>query len=476
MIFETGLKKTLILFFTFFLVFTISFTTWAEPYYFRPKMISEISKEVDKIRDFQKKIVYLNDSYDRINNIQNNDKNLILSDIQIFKKNLIYTNFRTYVATKYFKWDSAILKEGKKIYQIQKIKDLTVDIHPNYIEKIEQKLKINLELDEKSNDFKLFAYILSVYLKNKNKIIETTNSKLSQIGNFSKSSEYLNNIWYYEKFFTKLLTFENINPLSKDDFERIYSKILRENISPSSDYMKWFFAWYAKYTKILSSDYLLIDNWIKHTKQAYSLSCEANSAKDLANYINNKYTQREIIEDDILNTLPSYTWWLMRTESWELLWQDPNKLFIWDIKWRQSSNPNKFSWYWVYADPIIQALKIHTNSQVSFIKTTVSEDKIISSIINEKPLMFWYLTPVKKWKGYWYQYTPITWKTFDWGVVNWYIWEHTWILVGYDISRKWKIENIYFYEWRTIWLQKMSYEMFIHTTSFFNQMIVYTLK
>jgi hypothetical protein len=102
----------------------------------------------------------------------------------------------------------------------------------------------------------------------------------------------------------------------------------------------------------------------------------------------------------------------------------------------------------------------------------VDEKVLLESILNEHPVIFWYLTPVIKWKKMAYETRPTTWKTPSGKNINWYLGEHTWILIWADISKEWNIESVYYFEWKKEELQKMEYSLFLQTTAFFNEIIV----
>ncbi|EKE28676.1 MAG: hypothetical protein ACD_3C00030G0002 [uncultured bacterium (gcode 4)] len=447
----------------------------AEPFYFLPNLMSQIRSEMKKRNNIWEKLEFLDQTYEKMTVIENVNKKFILSDIKDFKRNFIYSYLRDYTEDKYltWTWTQDVVKKTRKYYQAIKIKDITSDIHPNFLAKLENKIREKPLLDEESPTFKAYIYVLYSYLKNKEKIKDTTESVLSSMWNFGNSSEFLQNNAYYESKFKKFYSFEKPNLLSKNDFTRIYSHISSNNISPWSDYMKWFLYWYATYKKVLWSNSIVLDNAFKHSQQAYPLSCEANSAKDLVNYYNSKFSQNLISEDVILSNLPSYTWAISKDASGSYVWWDPSELFVWQLDGKQSSNPNNFTWYWVYAAPIIKAINPHlATKKLLAVKTLINEKKILESIINEHPLVFWYITPVVKWKKMAYETRPTIWKTASWKTVNWYLWEHTWIMVWVDIDKAGKIENIYYYEWKKDEIQKMPFALFLQTTSFFNEMIV----
>ncbi|EKE29646.1 MAG: hypothetical protein ACD_2C00131G0016 [uncultured bacterium (gcode 4)] len=457
------------------LLFSNLFVVNAEPFYFLPNLMSQIRSEIKKRDNIRQKLDFLDETYLKLSTIENANKKMILSDIKDFKRNFIFSYIREYTADKYLTWTwvQDTVKQTRRYYQAIKLRDITADIHPNYLAKLENIIREKSALDEESPTYKTYIYVLYSYLKNRDTITETTESALSSMWNFGKSREFIENRDYYESKFEKFHALEKPNVLSKNDFTRIYTRISSQKISPWSDYMKWFLYWYATYKKALWSNSLILNTDFSHSKQAYALSCEANSAKDLINYYNSKHSVPLVSEDVILGALPAFTWALSKDGTGSNIWEDPSLMFVWSVYWKQSSNLNNFTWYWVYAAPIVNAINPHlATKKLQATRVSVNEKAIMESVINENPVMFWYLTPVIKWKQTAYETRPTVWTTPAWKTVNWYLWEHTWILVWVDLSKDGKIENVYYYEWKSLEMLKMPMELFLQTTSFFNEMIV----
>lgn len=445
---------------------------FAEPFYFHSKIINEIKNNLSNEKDIKSKITYLENTYYKISLIDNSKKELVLRDIDALKKDLIKKNIREYTFSKYWNLKRLeIIKKYKSYFDELKSVDVKADIHINYIKNIEEQITSELSLNEDNNLFKAYIYLI---FNHRNKKIEDSNidNTLNNLGKFKDSKELLNNKTYYSEKFTKLLKTENINPLAKNDFEKIYNKIVSEKISPNSDYVKWFQYWYAKYIFFLTKNTISLQNNLIHTKQKYALSCEANSIKDVFNYYYLQKNTQEISEDSFLSILSYNTWAITRDENWKLIWSDPDHEFVWSFSWKQSVNPNNFSGYWVYANPIIKSTQyLFSNYWLKLKKTEFSEKEIINSIANNNPVMFWYLSEVKIGKKYWYQTKPVIWNTKEWKEIKWYIWEHTWVIIWFDINKYWWLDKIYFYEGKTNTIQSMDYNFAKQAAGFFNQMI-----
>lgn len=451
------------------------FFAFAEPYYFMPNTVELIkSKLKDSSWSVLENIEFLDNSYEKISALSDDRKKYMLSDIYSLKEEYIKNHLYDYVNEKYFSWTSANIKvkSFQKSFQIAKIKDIYADMHPNYMLSIENKIKGWTAIDENSNEFKIYAY-MTYKLGSISQDQITTEKRLSSLWNFALSDEYNSYSWSYETKFNKLIQTINANPFSKIDFEKAYSKALKENISPNSDYIKWLLFWYAKYKSALWRDLVAVSNTFPHSKQSYSLSCEVNSAKDIINFLSKDDFWKNINEDTLFTMLPSYSWALQKLWDKDFQWGDPDEVFVGSIDGKQSYNTDNFTGYWVYAKPLVPILSsILKPSKLKPEIKEFNENDILESINAKKPVMFWYLTPVKIWKWYWYRTTPIKWKTASWKVVNWYVWEHVWVIIWALISKEWKIKSVYIVEWKTDEPQKIDFNTISAQASFFNQMIV----
>ncbi len=213
--------------------------------------------------------------------------------------------------------------------------------------------------------------------------------------------------------------------------------------------------------KDLRFNRLFLKENISQKLQEKPLSCESNSASIFASYI----LQKDILEDDIFlyisypNTKKEIIWK-------NIFWWDPNKEFVWNIKWKQSSNIKKFTWYGVYATPIKNSLEKYK------IKTKivwVSKKEIVESLFLNKPIIFWYLLETSPWV---INTKPIIWQTYDNKIIKWYIWQHTWLIVWVSFDKKQNISRVYFYEWKSKEIQVMNYGEFLYKTRFLNEMII----
>lgn len=195
--------------------------------------------------------------------------------------------------------------------------------------------------------------------------------------------------------------------------------------------------------------------------QEKNLSCESNSASLFATYI----LQKDIKESEIFDKLPKNTSKIQRI-WWKYIWWDPYIEYVWNVNWGQSKRISKFSWYWVYANPISQVLND------LWVKNTIkyfNSKDIISSLFANKPVMFWYLQNNDWW---FMDNNPIVWNTKDNKKITWYIGQHTWIIVWVSFFTNKSINKIYFYEWLSSEIQIVDYQDILKRAKYFDMMIV----
>ncbi len=101
--------------------------------------------------------------------------------------------------------------------------------------------------------------------------------------------------------------------------------------------------------------------------------------------------------------------------------------------------------------------------------TSFDKDIIIQSLLENKPILFWYLWKNKLWD---LNTQPIVWQTKNNKKIYGYVWEHTWVIIGVSLYNNWEISRIYFYEWKSQDMQDFSYYDIHYQASFFDMMII----
>lgn len=213
--------------------------------------------------------------------------------------------------------------------------------------------------------------------------------------------------------------------------------------------------------KNLENKKIFVTKQINQKLQEKPLSCESNSASLFASY----FLETEISESQIFDKIPKNTSKIQRTPS-KFIWWNPYTEFVWNINGKQTKSIANFTWYWVYAYPISNVL------HDLWIKNEVKKFKkyeIVESILENKPVIFWYLDENEDGK---IDTKPLVWYTQNWEKISWYVWQHTWLIIWISFYNNWDINEVYFYEWNNLDVQVVKYSELAYKAWFFDMMIV----
>lgn len=431
------MNKKVFLFIIIFLLFTDNVFSFSK------NQILQIENKIDSFEIIQDKIVFLDEI---INISKNDDKEYFLK----LKQKIVLSNLKEvlnqaqgdYLNNKYI---------YEKNFIVLKSVDPEASLSPYYA----IKLINNIYKDELH--FKSFVYLLN-YLREKKSTDFIKNYKkelLNKLNDTYAQSKLLENQTFI------FLKNNNYNYLSYNDLDKFKRYILKNNIWYDSKIFQHYVNYKSFHDSIIWGKIYLLDEF-EQKLQLYNLSCEINSASLFASYL----SWKEITENDIINKIQFYTG--APEKKWnKFYWWNPYEEFVWDIKWFQTKSIDKITWYWIYAKPINNAIRLNgVNSKVE----KFDIDIIVKSLLNNKPVMFWYLSKNNSWN---INTKPIFWHTSDNKKIYWYIWEHTWIIVWLSFLKNWNINKIYFYEGKNSDLQEISYQDIVYQASFFDMIIVW---
>lgn len=341
----------------------------------------------------------------------------------------------------------------KQYFQILQNLDNEASMNPYYFIKLKEKIS------ENDMYFKSFIYmyyeIKENLKKDLNYYVNNTDSLLDAIKN---STNYLKtNILDRETFdFLKMYKY---NYLSNRDLYKFQKYILTYHIGTDSKIFQYFIE-YKNFLSLIHNNKIFLYDEFDQKLQNKKLSCEMNSASLFASYI----LKKDISEEEIFSKIPQWNEKIQK--KWKyFIWGNPYREFVWDINGNQTKNIEEMTWYWVYAEPIYKAL--HSIGIPTKI-TSFNTDTIVKSLLQNQPIIFWYLTENKLWE---LNTKSISWKTKDGQKIYWYIWEHTGVIVGISLFDNGNINEVYFYEWKHQEMQTLKYNDFKYQTSFFDIMI-----
>jgi len=273
------------------------------------------------------------------------------------------------------------------------------------------------------------------------------------------SDDFKNSQDLYFSYYEKLKLYEWFDFISDEVLENVGNVILRYDISQETPYFKGF-AYMVFYKSTFKEKTILLNTDIWHEMQVKSLSCEANTVKDLINFYNNQYWLESVSEDTIINQIPFDKSILKKQDlgfGYDWYWWDPDEVFVWNIAWAQSSNGNKFSGYWIHARPLVPLLEKYLSQLWFEVKSGEFDEKlVIESLENWNPVVFWYVHSGKTVGQK--SFVPFSRTTYSWKKVTVYIWEHVGIILWVDIDSEGKIEKVYYYDGLDPYLQVDNFE------------------
>lgn len=456
--------------------FCLPFITFADT----RKNLAEV--QIDTILDRKfahddiKKIDFLKTIQAKIQNLQTSKAIRIRALLEKKEQELIIANLPKYIVWKYIHSWKYKKDDFGTAYLSLRNQDSRVDIHPYYLRSLEESIKNEPLFREDSTQFKWLVYLyFSISERVKDNPLYEENSALNWQQAWDDATKDvgmkipISKLPIYNRILEEVIKKEHINPYSTSDLRKMREKIYSEKISPNSFYFKAYLAMREKLSNLEWKLRLTVR--FTHTLQSRKLSCEANTSTDLINYYRSNGNLNTIHEEDFIRFLPVQEGGLGRSDS-DFVWWDPNKYFVGSLDGKQSSNPNIFSGYGIYADgiaPVINRFLQAQNLQVR--KGVFDEQKILDSLASGHPVMFWYLSPisenddgVKK-----YSTRPIIWKTPEGKEIRGYIGEHVGLIVGADIDNSGHITTVSYYQGRSETLERASFRDIQKVTSFFNE-------
>lgn len=349
--------------------------------------------------------------------------------------------------------------------------DPSAEIHPYYLVSLEKTIVANPVFKEDGAAFGAYAHVLlslrdsnadvSAMAADRKKELETAlrDATLGKMGSLSpkERSETF-------KTFSKL----SYDPWSSSDLSKMRKTIEDKGIGSGTAYFKAYA--YARSNLVNGSGSLSLLRGIPHEKQEWSLSCEANSMRDLVNYyrLGNGETAAE--ESSFVFILPSDPS-PPKYENGVRVWADPAKTFVGRIDGRQSSNPQKLTGYGIHADGILPYVKRELKQYgLNAEKRAFDSNSIRDSLAAGNPVVFWYVFGADPSRGL----SRLDWKTPEGKSVNGFIGEHVGIIVGAKIANDGSISELSYYEGRSGTLQKDDFESLSRKAKWFDEAIYVT--
>lgn len=334
------------------------------------------------------------------------------------RQSIILKYLPEYAAHKYVKSGTYRKETFRPAYEELGKTDSRADIHPFYLGNLIASIRKNPDFTENSMKFRALVYILfslSERVRDNPDFEKNTETDWkgawNDAKNLSGTKIAASKVPIYARILEGVVRHDHINPYSLDDLFHMRETIGTEKVSPNSAYFKAYLSLREKLVPLGGK--FRLPTRFTHSLQSRKLSCEANTATDLINFYRTGSNLIAMNESDFITFLPIISDGILRTEG-NFIWGDPNKYFVGSMDGKQSSNPNIFSGYGIYASGIMPVINHFLSSQdLSVQRGTFDERSILDSLSKKHPVMFWYLSAiaenddgVKK-----YSTKPIVWKT-----------------------------------------------------------------
>ncbi len=345
-----------------------------------------------------------------------------------------------YVLTRYGNAPAQTRERFRTNFEMVSEIDAKAEIHPAYLANLQKRILAAPALKEDGALFGAYAHILlslreaggdvSKSVEKRRKTLPAAIRKAYEGKTSAPSDE------------AALRTLEELGipvfDAAKVDAMR--KTIERELVGPQTRY----FAAYAYARKrFLNFDgKLSVPGNIPHTKQAYPLSCESNSLRDLLNSYRLRKGESPIAEEAVVLLLPSFPE-LPEYRGGARVWSDPEKGFVGRIDGRQSSNPKKLTGYGIHADGTLPYVRRELKRYgLKIDKGTFDAASIVKSLAKGNPVVFWYAMTDDPNRGF----ARLEWTTPEGRGVVGYVGQHTGIIVGGKIGTDGKLTEVSYYE------------------------------
>ncbi len=384
-----------------------------------------IKKSIDEIWNYQTQISKIDEI------LENSSDKKLNTQLTLLKNKILQKNLISIIKTDWLVDLENNFNNYKKSFLMLQTLNPEAWINPYYFK------KLYLETQKKDFDKQSIYYKSLVYLFSEIKNNIVSNPEFYK--NYKSDLRIaLNQTWTITKIsestkqtYQKL----NLNYLSKWDLNYLKNYITKNNVSTDSKMFKAYLESKFLLDKYKSNSVFLTKN-IENKLQKKYLSCELNTTSLYLSYV----TKTEVLESEIYPLLKANTSKIQKKGS-TYIWGDPDVEFVWDINWFQTKNYDYLTWYWVYEWPIISIMQ---NYWIKTYKSEFTKENILNSLLNDNPVMFWYILPSKSWT---INTKPLTWQTQNKKQITAYVWEHTWLIIWADFDYSWEITKVYYYEW-----------------------------
>lgn len=346
--------------------------------------------------------------------------------------------------------------------------DPSAEIHPFYLVSLEKDIVASPTFKEDGSLFGAYAHVLLTLRDQGADVTAMGEARKKELGaalrdaTLGKASSVSP-----KRRMEAFATFKTLgyDPWSSKDLSKMRQTIEERKIGSETAYFKAYA--YARSNLMNGSGNLSLLRGIPHSKQEWSLSCEANSMRDVVNYYRLGNGESPADESSFVFLLPSDPT-PPKYQNGIRIWADPAKTFVGRIDGKQSSNPNKLTGYGIHADGVLPYLRRELKQYgLKADKSAFDSDSIRDSLASGNPVFFWYVIGADPSRGF----SRLDWSTSDGKSVTGFVGEHVGVIVGAKIANDGSVSEVSYYEGRSSELQKESLDSLSLKAKWFNEAI-----
>ena len=377
-----------------------------------------------------------------------------------------------YVMARYANAEPAVRERFAKNYADTLASDPSAEIHPYYLVTLARKIVATPSIREDGALFGAYAHVLltirdegsdpEAAVRKRDETLAKALKKAEEGRTAARSAKELSNM---AEVFSTL----GLDPWSSLDVEKMRKTVEERKIGPDTRYFRAYANARAQLANRGNSFSLV--RRIPHAKQGWSLSCEANSMRDLVNFYRLGRGESAAPESSFVFVLPADPDPPEYRDGIRY-WADPAKTFVGRVDGKQSINPQKLTGYGIHADGILPAIRTELKRYgYGASKRGFESDAIRDSLIAGHPVMFWYVLGAD-------QHAPnrLDWKTEGGKSVVGYVGQHVGVIIGGKIGADGKLAEVTYVEGRCETPHTETFDDLSLKAKWFNEAIYVTEK
>lgn len=376
----------------------------------------------------------------------------------------------SYVMARYGNAKPAARERFADAYASVSETDPSAEIHPFYLVSLGKKIASAPSIKEDGALFGAYAHVLLTIRDEGTNAEEAVTKRLEELERALKKAEEGKMPAKSAKDranMAEVFSASGFDPWSENDVATMKKIIEARKIGPNTRYFRAYANALAQIASRNGS--LSLVRSIPHAKQGWSLSCEANSMRDLVNFYRLGRGEEAAPESSFVFVLPADP----KPPEYRdgiRYWADPDKTFVGRVDGKQSVNPQKLTGYGIHADGILPAVRTELKRYgYAAAKGTFDSNAIRDSLAAGHPVMFWYVMGSGERAP-----NRLDWKAPGGKSVIGYVGQHVGVIIGGKIGADGKLSEVTYVEGRSETPHTESFQSLSLKAKWFNEAIYVT--